>query len=58
MKPECPHLRRRSAGDEVYYHCDLVDKWCLLEGDNVCEEYEKFLKEVADEGKDIIIGGQ
>ena len=48
-KPECPHLRKKPAGDETYLHCDLVDKWCLLEGNNECEEYNEFLKELADE---------
>lgn len=45
MMPECPHMRKKSAGDETYAICDLVDKWCLLEGGDDCEEYKNFLEE-------------
>lgn len=48
-KPECPYLRKKVAGDESYMWCDLVDKWCLLEGDNRCEEYDNYLKELKEE---------
>ncbi len=50
-KPEeCPYLKKRPAGDEVYYWCDLSDHPCEREyNDSVCEEYNDFLKEVDNE---------
>lgn len=53
MKPECPHLRKRQAGDEGYMWCDLANKWCLEEAGIECEEYEQFLKEEEIEREDI-----
>ena len=42
----CPNLRRKLAGDEIYYFCDLNDRPCLIEyGTDRCEEYEDILKE-------------
>lgn len=45
----CPYLRGIRAGDEIYYMCDLVDKWCLREGGLECEEYDLWLKEREEE---------
>jgi hypothetical protein len=52
---ECPHYTGPIAAvdykrDKVYEGpgmCTLVDKWCLLEGDNHCDIYEEFLIEEA-----------
>ena len=46
MKLDCPYLKEQMVGDEIYMWCNLVDKWCLLEGGCECEEYEEFLREV------------
>lgn len=46
MSPECPYLRKRSAGDEIYYWCDLSDHTCEREyNDSDCIEYNEFIKE-------------
>jgi hypothetical protein len=29
--------------------CDLVDKWCLMEGGEPCEEYANYLEEMRKE---------
>ena len=50
MKPECPSLRKKAAGDETYYFCDINDHPCLVEyHDDECEEYNDFLMESEDE---------
>ena len=54
MEPECPNLIHPRyyvdpATDEGYegsYMCNLVDKYCLVEYGNECEEYNNYLKEV------------
>ena len=48
MKLECPELRKKSAGDEIYYWCDLMGHTCILmySDGEMCEEYEEFLKEL------------
>ena len=44
--PECHYLKKRPAGDETYYWCDLSDHPCMREyGGNECEEYNEFLEE-------------
>lgn len=48
---ECPELRKIGAGDEIGYMCKLVDKWCLREYGQKCEEYGRIMKEMADESK-------
>lgn len=56
LKPRCPHARHTggySAELDEYIEgadmCDIVDKWCLLEGGMECETYNEFLKEEEDE---------
>lgn len=41
---ECPELRKVKGGDEIGYICKLVDKWCLKEYGQPCEEYDKIMK--------------
>jgi len=56
-KERCPHSTGSSYAvdyerDKVYEGaamCTLVDKWCLLEGDQHCDIYEEYLCEVATE---------
>ena len=46
MNPRCPYLKKRQAGNEAYYWCDLSDHPCEREyNDADCEEYNDFLKE-------------
>lgn len=60
MKPECPwyippklYVDPKTDKDvEGSAMCDLTDKYCLVEYGSECEEYNKFLKEVEDEGED------
>ena len=43
---ECYYLKKRPAGDEVYYWCDLDDHPCSKEyNDEECEEYNDQIKE-------------
>lgn len=50
MNPECYYLRKRPAGNEVYYWCDLSDHPCVLEYNGTsCEEYNDYLKELKEE---------
>ena len=45
--PECCYLKKRRAGDETYYCCDISDHLCEREyNDTECEEYNNYLKEV------------
>ena len=45
-KEECYYLKKRPAGDEVYYWCDLDDHPCSKEyNDEECEEYNDQIKE-------------
>ena len=47
---DCPNLKKRPAGDEVYYWCDLSDHPCMVEyNGEECEEYMEILKEEKDE---------
>jgi|TARA_Y100000310_G_C20697691_1_gene826908 hypothetical protein len=45
-KTECPELRKIQGDDEIGYICKLVDKWCLREYGQDCEEYERIMKEI------------
>lgn len=47
-KPKCPYARPIGYEGEGSVLCDMVDKWCLLEGSIECETYEEFLRK--DEG--------
>ena len=48
-KPECDYLKKRRAGDEIYYWCDLSDHPCEVEyNDTECDYYNEFLKEKED----------
>ncbi len=47
MKPECPYLRRKPAGSEVYDWCDLSDHPCQVDYGGECETYEDWLKEAS-----------
>jgi len=49
--PRCPNARNTSgycAESDEYIEgadmCDLVDKWCLLDGGQECETYTEFLQ--------------
>lgn len=45
---ECPHIIRRSAGDETYDICELNTKACLIEhGLYKCETWEEIQDEWA-----------
>ena len=47
---ECYYLKKRPAGDEVYYWCDLDDHPCSKEyNDEECEEYNDQIKEKEEE---------
>ena len=48
MEPKCPHMVGKGNPDEFMVMCDLVDKWCLVEHGQECEEYNKFLEEEQD----------
>ena len=51
-KEECYYLKKRPAGDEVYYWCDLDDHPCGVEyNDEECEEYNDQIKELEKEAK-------
>ena len=45
----CPYARVICAGDEAQTMCNLVDKWCLLEGGHDCEYYQQYLDEESQE---------
>ena len=47
---ECPYLKARPVGDEIYYWCDLADHPCMVEYNNeTCEEWEEIKKEWEDD---------
>ena len=49
---ECYYLKKRCAGDEVYYWCDLSGAACGVEyNDEECEEYNDQIKEIEKEEK-------
>ena len=56
-KPRCPYSKSTGGFDperDEYVEgcdmCDLVDKWCLLDGGQECETYNDFLRgELAEE---------
>ena len=48
--PECYYLKKRRAGDEIYYWCELSDHPCEHEyNDAECEEYNEYLAELKEE---------
>ena len=48
---ECPHIIRKSAGDESWDYCELTERpsgriqGCLLVGGDTCETWEEIQKE-------------
>ena len=49
-KENCDYLKKRPAGDEVYYWCDLSDHPCTVEyDDGECEEHADFVAELLKE---------
>lgn len=42
---ECPHIIRKSAGDETFDFCEINDKFCLKESGSECDIYNEWLKE-------------
>jgi len=56
IRERCPHQHTPYAvdpeRDKIYEGiamCSLVDKACLLETHDKCDEYEEFLRELEDE---------
>ena len=51
MKERCPHIIRKSAGDESYDLCERTErpsgriKPCLLESGDECETWEEIKRE-------------
>ncbi len=53
MEPRCPYYKsprylvdpKTDKGYESMAMCDMVDKHCLVEYGNDCDEYNEFLKE-------------
>ena len=51
MEERCPHIRRKSVGDESWDFCDITErpsgriKPCLLESGDICTEWEEIKKE-------------
>lgn len=51
---QCPYLKARQAGDEIYYWCDLADHPCMVEYNNeTCEEWEEIQAEWKAEGINV-----
>jgi len=52
---ECPHIKRKRAGDESLDYCELTEKVsgrihpCELVSGDKCEEWEDIKKEWEDE---------
>jgi len=44
-KSECPHIKRKYAGDESVDLCEINDKLCLLEEGLKCEYWDEIQKE-------------
>jgi len=48
---ECPHIRRKSAGDESWDFCEITErpsgriKPCLLMSGDKCDEWEEIQRE-------------
>lgn len=48
----CQYLKKKPAGDEIYYWCNLSDHPCTVEYDNgECAEYDDIKKEWLEEKK-------
>ena len=45
----CPHRQQRIPLYGGIDMCELVDKWCLLDGGLKCEVYEKFLAKLQED---------
>ena len=49
--PQCPHIRRKSGGDETYDFCDLTEKMsgrihpCLLVSGDTCDTWQEIQEE-------------
>ncbi|KKL94508.1 hypothetical protein LCGC14_1863950 [marine sediment metagenome] len=54
---KCPHIIRKSAGDESWDFCELTEKpsgrikGCLLESGDVCETWEEIQGEWENDNK-------
>lgn len=48
---ECPHIIRKSAGDETYDICEINTKGCLLEGGSECETWNEIREEWVAKGE-------
>lgn len=57
MNERCPHIKRKSAGDEFYDLCEITErpsgriKPCLLESGDSCEVWNEIQEEWAKEAR-------